>query len=74
MTPNPFDGHPERPRERIDLLLALVSEYWKRSGADQRFFQYLANLAHDLIGAKDAFMVEDETVIEALRSRTDHRS
>jgi hypothetical protein len=74
MTNDPLDGHPERPRERINLLLALVSEDWKRSGADQRFFQYFANLAQDLIGAKDTFMVEDDTVIEALRARTDQRS
>lgn len=74
LTDNPFDGYPERPRGRIDLVLALVSEDWGRSGADQRFFQYVTNLAHDTIGAKDAFMVEDDTVIETLRARIDLRS
>ncbi|WP_422390218.1 hypothetical protein [Arthrobacter sp. N1] len=37
-------------------------------------FQYLANRAHDFIGAKGAYMVEDAIIIEALRPRTDHRS
>ncbi|MHA7209577.1 hypothetical protein [Arthrobacter sp. MDT1-65] len=74
MTDELFDRQPNRPPERIDLLLALVAEDWKRAGPDQRFFQYVANLAYDLTDSKDAFMVEDDTVIEALRTRIEHRS
>ncbi|MFD1210739.1 hypothetical protein ACFQ36_01620 [Arthrobacter sp. GCM10027362] len=69
MTDNPFDGLLERPEKRIDLLLALVAQDWKRTGIDLHFFQYVANLAHDLGAGEDPFMVEDDVVIEALLAR-----
>lgn len=72
MTDDLFEGRPERPRERIDLLLTLVEQDWRRTGADQRFFQYVTNLAYDLTGSKDAYLVEDDAVIEALRKRADN--
>ncbi|MFD1210751.1 hypothetical protein ACFQ36_01685 [Arthrobacter sp. GCM10027362] len=72
MTDNPLEGLPERDRKRIDLLLALVAQDWKRTGHDQRFFQYAANLAHSLGAGEDPFMAEDDAVIEALLARAGH--
>ncbi|MFD1211115.1 hypothetical protein ACFQ36_03535 [Arthrobacter sp. GCM10027362] len=72
MTDNPFEGLPERDRKRIDLLLALIAQDWKRTGPDQRFFQYVANRADDLGVGEEPFMVEDDAVIEALLARAGH--
>lgn len=69
-TPNLFNGAP-RPEERIDELLALLSADWKRSGCDQRFFQYLANLQHRLGLPTDAYQFEDQALIERLRETSD---
>ncbi|WP_336716271.1 hypothetical protein [Arthrobacter sp. USHLN218] len=65
MTENPFAGLPARPRDRIDLLLGLIAFDWKRSGSDQRFFQYVANLQHRL-GVDDGYTFEDHNLIAAL--------
>lgn len=65
MTTNPFEGFPERLPERIDLLIGLIAADWKRTGPDQRFFQYLENLTRRL-GFEDAYMLEDHDVIQAL--------
>lgn len=65
MTENPFAGLPPRPRDRIDLLLGLIAADWKRSGSDQRFFQYVANLQHRL-GVDDGYVFEDHDLIAAL--------
>ncbi|WP_139005461.1 hypothetical protein [Arthrobacter crystallopoietes] len=65
MTENPFAGLPARPRDRIDLLLGLIAADWKRSGSDQRFFQYVANLQHRL-GVEDGYVFEDHDLIAAL--------
>lgn len=60
-----FIGTP-RPEARIGELLELLAEDWKRSGPDQRFFQYIANLQHRLGLPADAYNVEDDEVIERL--------
>lgn len=65
-TPNLFSGTP-RPEGRIGELLELLAEDWKRSGPDQRFFQYLENLRHRLGLPADAYNVEDASLIERLR-------
>lgn len=65
MTENPFAGLPARPRDRIDLLLGLIAADWKRSGSDQRFFQYIVNLQHRL-GVDDGYLIEDYDLIAAL--------
>lgn len=65
MTDNPFAGLPARPRDRIDLLLGLIAADWKRTGSDQRFFQYILNLQHRL-GVDDGYMFEDYDLIASL--------
>ena len=61
-TPNLFNGAP-RPEARIGELLELLAEDWKRSGPDQRFFQYLENLKHRLGLPADAYNVDDQALI-----------
>ncbi|MCW2132708.1 hypothetical protein [Arthrobacter sp. VKM Ac-2550] len=65
MTEDLFAGLPERPRDRIDLLLGLIAADWKRTGSDQRFFQYVTNLQRRL-NVGDGYMVEDYDLIAAL--------
>lgn len=65
MTDNPFAGLPARPRDRIDLLLGLIAADWKRTGSDQRFFQYILNLQHRL-GVDGGYMFEDYDLIASL--------
>lgn len=75
MTPeSPFEGPSEQDRQRIDLLLALIAQDWKRTGPDQCLLQYLANLAHSLGAGEDPLMIEDDAVIEALLARAGHGS
>lgn len=64
--PNLFEGTP-RPEGRIDELLELLAEDWKRYGPDQRFFQYLDNLKHRLGLPADVYNFEDDELIERLR-------
>jgi len=67
---NDYSTLTPRPADRINELLELVAADWKRSGNDQRFFQYLANLQHDLDLPKDPYDVEDSSLIALLRERT----
>ncbi|MHA7191078.1 hypothetical protein ACX80N_12390 [Arthrobacter sp. MDT2-16] len=71
MTNDSFEGRPERPHERIDLLPRLITQGWKRTGADQRFSQKVVNVASDLTGSKDAYPLEDNAVIKALRKQAE---
>lgn len=64
--PGPFEG-PPRPETRIDDLLSLLAEDWKKSGSDQRFFQYILNLQSRLGLPTDAFFLEDDTLIRMLK-------
>lgn len=66
--PDIFTG-PPRPEPRIDELLALMAADWKRSGSDQRFFQYIENLPYRLGVQSDAYFLEDEALIDMLRSQ-----
>ena len=68
--PNLFNGTP-RPEARIGELLELLAADWKRSGCDQRFFQYIANLQHRLGLPADAYHFEDQDLIERLRGTSD---
>lgn len=70
MTDIPFELS-ERDRQRIDLLLALIAQDWKRTGPDQHLFQYLADLARSL-GCGDLAMIQDDALIEALLARAGH--
>lgn len=69
---NLFNGTP-RPAERIDELLALLAADWKRSGCDQRFFQYIANLQHRLGAKGDAYHFEDTALISHLTAGAEPR-
>lgn len=64
---------PPRPEERIDELLALLAADWKRSGSDQRFFQYIANLQHRLGLPADAYQFEDTALISRLTAGAEPR-
>lgn len=66
--PDIFAG-PPRPEARIDELLGLLAADWKRSGSDQRFFQYVENLQHRLGAGSYAYVLEDDTLMEMLRSQ-----
>lgn len=63
----PFEDTPERRPERIDLLMSLLLEDWRRTGQDQRFFQYIANLQHRVGTGDDAWNFEDAALIAALQ-------
>jgi len=67
---NDYSNLTPRPVDRISVLLELVAADWKRSGSDQRFFQYLVNLQHDLELPKDPYDVEDGSLIALLRERS----
>ena len=62
-----FKG-PPRPESRIDELLGLLTADWKRSGSDQRFFQYVFDLQHRLGLPEDPYNVEDSTLIAHLKN------
>lgn len=64
-----FSNLTPRPVERIDELLELVAADWKRTGSDQRFFQYLFNLQSALDLPKDPYNVEDSDLIAKLQTR-----
>ena len=66
--PDIFAGSP-RPEARIDEMLGLLAADWKRSGSDQRFFQYIENLQHRLGVSSYAYMLEDDALMEMLRSQ-----
>lgn len=66
-SPDIFTGTP-RPESRIDELLGLLAEDWKRSGSDQRFFQYVSNLQHRLGLQGDVYNFEDQALIERFGS------
>lgn len=57
---------PPRPESRIDELLGLLAADWKRSGSDQRFFQYVENLRYRLGLQSDAYFFEDDALISYL--------
>lgn len=57
-----------RPEARIDDLLGLLAADWKKSGTDQRFFQYVENLRHRLGLAADPYHVEDTELIARLQA------
>ncbi|MCC3299684.1 hypothetical protein [Arthrobacter caoxuetaonis] len=56
-----------RPETRIDELLSLLEADWKRSGSDQRFFQYVENLRHRLDLSFDTYFLEDDALIAYLK-------
>lgn len=57
-----------RPEGRIDELLAVLAADWKRTGSDQRFFQYVENLRHRLGISTDPYFFEDDALIGYLRA------
>ncbi|MGK3708850.1 hypothetical protein [Arthrobacter sp. IK3] len=67
-----FSG-PPRPASRIEELLALLAEDWKRSGSDQRFFQYVDNLRQRLGVDFDTYYLEDDALDAFLRGPAGRR-
>lgn len=54
-----------RDPKRIEKVLAVVRDYWL-TNPDLRFFQVVEIIKHKL-GKDDAFYVEDEEILEAMK-------
>lgn len=59
-----------RNPERIPKIMKELEEFWKQN-PDWRLGQLVSNLSYELIGDNDPFFIEDEKLLELLKTKNE---
>ena len=57
-----------RNPERIPKIIKELEEFWKQN-SDWRLGQVISNLNYEIMGNNDPFFIEDEKLLELLKTR-----
>lgn len=59
-----------RNPERIPKIIKELEEFWKQN-PDWRLGQLISNLSYELMGDNDPFFIEDEKLLELLKTKNE---
>ncbi len=59
-----------RNPERIPKIIKELEEFWKQN-PNWRLGQLVSNLSYELIGDNDPFFIEDEKLLELLKTKNE---
>ena len=59
-----------RNPERISKIIKELEEFWKQN-PNWRLGQLVSNLSYELIGDNDPFFIEDEKLLELLKTKNE---
>lgn len=59
-----------RNPERIPKIMKELEEFWKQN-PNWRLGQLVSNLSYELIGDNDPFFIEDEKLLELLKTKNE---